>query len=221
MRPRVNILYAPGTNCQRETATAFRHAGADAAIVPLAELLTGTKRLQDADIVCFPGGFAFGDHTGAGNVAAWFLRVRLADQLAACRERPLMAICNGFQIAARAGLFGDISLTVNENGTFYDEASQRHIVTDSSSSPWLNNLLGASLCFPCAHGEGRFLYSGRGDWQPALFYPDAENPDGSIENIAGITSANGLALGIMDHPERAFRDPNVLRLFENAVLAVR
>src|SRR4051812_23164972 len=130
MTPTVHILYAPGTNCQRETADAFATAGARPVIVFLSDLLRGTTRLEDADIVCLPGGFSFGDHFGAGNITAWYLKTGLKDQLAALRALPVLCICNGFQVAARAGLFGPVSLAQNAHGTFHDEAAQRHIVTD-------------------------------------------------------------------------------------------
>jgi len=217
VKVRVNILYAPGTNCQHETAYAFRKVGAEPQILLLSDLLEGRARLQDADLVCLPGGFSFGDHTGAGNVTAWCLKTRLADQLEAVRAKPSICICNGFQIAARAGLFGDVSLVVNDSGTFRDEPQQPHLVADNDS-PWLSGLRGKTLRFPCAHGEGRLLFADRSGWRPALLYPQGENPDGSSESIAGITTEDGLVLGLMNHPERA-PDSEALELFANAVRA--
>ncbi len=220
MSVRVNILYAPGTNCQHETAHAFRRAGAEPRILLLSDLLEGRARLDDADLVCLPGGFSFGDHAGGGNVAAWCLKTRLADQLEAVRRKPTICICNGFQIGVRAGLFGDVSLVVNDSGTFRDEPRQAHRVAAENPSIWLAGLQGRTLRFPCAHGEGRLLFAERSGWLPALEYPPEENPDGSSEDIAGITTEDGLVLGLMNHPERT-ADPEVLELFANAVRAVR
>jgi len=217
---RVNILYTPGTNCQHETAHAFRRAGAEPQIMLLSDLLEGRTRLQDADLICLPGGFSFGDHAGAGNVAAWCLKTRLADQLEAAREKPMLCICNGFQIAVRAGAFGDVSLAVNESGTFFDEPQQAHQVVADNASLWLDGLQGKTLRFPCAHGEGRFLFASRTGWTPALVYPQGDNPDGSRESIAGVTTPDGLVLGLMNHPERA-ADSEASELFANAVRAVR
>lgn len=219
MSVRVNILYAPGTNCQHETARAFKRAGAKPQLVLLSDLLQGRARLQDADIVCLPGGFSFGDHAGAGNVAAWCLKTRLCDELAALCEMPMLCICNGFQIAVRAGIFGEVSLVVNESGTFLDEPNQAHTVVADNSSLWLKGLAGRTLRFPCAHGEGRFLFTSTVGWTPALVYPQGENPDGSLENLAGVTTPDGLVLGLMNHPERA-PDSDAVELFFNAVRAV-
>lgn len=217
----VNILYSPGTNCQHETAEAFRRVGAEPSIVMLADLLAGTTRLQDADIVCLPGGFAFGDHTGAGNVAAWYLRTELRDQLEAISTKPTMCICNGFQIAVRAGMFGAVSLAINECGTFHDEPLQAHRVAEDNGSFWLDGLRGETLRFPCAHGEGRFMFDDHHGWLPALVYPDDANPDGSSDGIAGVTTTDGLAIGLMNHPERGLRSPRVIELFANGVRFAR
>lgn len=221
MKPRVHILYTPGTNCQHETAQVFRRVGADPQILLLSDLLRGEVLLQDADVVCLPGGFSFGDHSGAGNVAAWCLKTRLADQLEAIRSKPTICICNGFQIAVRAGLFGEVSLAVNDAGTFRNEPEQAHTVVADNPSPWLEGLRGKTLRFPCAHGEGRFLFTDRTGWKPALVYPAGENPDGSTEDIAGVTTPDGLVLGLMNHPERSQGSDDVLELFANGVRTAR
>jgi phosphoribosylformylglycinamidine synthase subunit PurQ / glutaminase len=221
MSVRVSILYVPGTNCHRETAATFRRVGGDPHWVLLEDLLRGSARLSDADVVCLPGGFAFGDHIGAGNVAAAFLTRRLGEQLKRCREKPMICICNGFQIAVRTGLFGPVSLVVNANGTFHDEPRQRHLVVEDNDSFWLDGLRGATLEFPCAHGEGRFIYERREGWRPALLYPAGANPDGSSDGIAGVTNPDGNILGVMDHPERARDAPLVDELFANAIRAAR
>lgn len=221
MRPRVNILYVPGTNCHRETAQAFRRVGGEPRLVFLSDLLEGRARLSDADVVCLPGGFAFGDHIGAGKVAAAFLRMRLGDQLQESCAKPMICICNGFQVAVQAGLFGAVSLVVNESGTFLDEPRQRHLVATDNDSVWLDGLHGAELRFPCAHGEGRFLCESEDGWRRALSYPAGANPDGSYDDVAGVTTPDGLVLGIMDHPERSPDSPQVLDLFANAIRATR
>jgi phosphoribosylformylglycinamidine synthase len=222
MKPTVNVVYFPGTNCQRETMLAFERVGAKASLVFASDLLEGRARLDSADILCIPGGFSFGDHIMGGLVASVLLTHGVAEQLAACRQRLILGICNGFQIAMRAGLFGrGVTLTWNDCGAFQDIADQRHLVLEGHGTPWLQGLEGETLTFPCAHGEGKFIYTSRDGWREALRYPAGENPDGSMDGIAGITTPDGRVFGLMNHPERAqHRDAN-LQFFENGVKWVR
>lgn len=218
----VNIVYFPGTNCQRETARAFERVGAAPEITPLADILQERARLDSADILCLPGGFSFGDHVGGGNVAAHFMTHLLKDQLDACKQRPILCICNGFQIGVAAGLFGSqVALTVNRAGTFNHVTHQRHVVSEENASFWLNGLKGETLRFPCAHGEGRLMFRDQAGWRTALTYPADKNPDGSQDDIAGITSADGMAFGLMDHPERAIHREQNLEFFRNGVRFVK
>jgi phosphoribosylformylglycinamidine synthase len=222
MKPTVNVLYLPGTNCQAETLRAFEGVGAQPRLRFISDVLSGKERLDDADILCIPGGFSFGDHLGGGSVASLLLRTRLADQFAACRTRPMLGICNGFQIALRAGCFGDrVALKVNTSGTFRNVPHARHVVEETNESPWLAGLGGQTLAFPFAHGEGRFSYldGSESSWRPALRYAEGAELDGSQDGIAGVTSADGLAFGLMNHPERALDDDVRLAFFSNGVRA--
>ncbi|MCS7025280.1 MAG: phosphoribosylformylglycinamidine synthase subunit PurQ [Bryobacteraceae bacterium] len=222
MTPTVNVVYFPGTNCQRETLRAFERVGAKAHLIFASDLLQGRSRLDSADILCLPGGFSFGDHIMGGLVASVLLTHGLKDQLANCRQRLILGICNGFQIAIRAGLFGPhVTLTWNDCGTFQDIAEQPHVVARDHGTPWLRGLEGETLTFPCAHGEGKFIFTSRQGWRRVLSYPAGANPDGSMEDIAGIATADGQVFGLMNHPERALhRDAN-LQFFENGVNWVR
>jgi phosphoribosylformylglycinamidine synthase len=154
------------------------------------------------------------------------LRTRLAEQFRACADRPMIGICNGFQIILRAGRFGpNVSLKVNDSGTFENRPGQWHVLADDNTSPWLADLGGATLTFPCAHGECRFAYEPQAafepvGWKAALRYPAGENPDGSDADIAGITSVDGMALGLMNHPERSIDPDTQIAFFENGVKAV-
>lgn len=218
----VNVLYTPGTNSHKETIWAFERVGASARLLMLSDILAGDRRLDDADALCIPGGFSYGDHIAGGAIAGQILKVKLAEQLASARTKPILAICNGFQIAVWAGLFGDgVSLTVNSNGTFRDIVRQPHIVEEGTKSVWLQGMDGQTLRFPCAHGEGRFVYSDKSGWEVALRYPEGRNPDGSMDDIGGITSDDGLLFGLMDHPERLLDEPGNLDIFASGVASVR
>lgn len=201
---------------------AFARAGADPRLRFVDDLASGRARLDDADILCIPGGFSYGDHLGAGNVAALLLRTRLRAQLDACRKRPMLCICNGFQISVRAGCFGPgLTLAENACGTFRNIPEQTHTVDAASGCVWLAGLDGETLVFPCAHGEGRLVYTRTEGWRPALRYPPDENPDASMDDLAGIASTDGLVLGLMNHPERALHRSENLTIFENGIRAAR
>jgi phosphoribosylformylglycinamidine (FGAM) synthase-like amidotransferase family enzyme len=218
VKPVVNVLYLPGTNCHAETMRAFARVGGAPRLVFVSDLLSGAERLDDAPIVCIPGGFSYGDHAGAGTVAGLIFRTRLREQFDACRDRLMLCICNGFQIAVRAGCFGrHVSLTVNESGTFQNTPDQPHYVVPDHGSPWLRGLDGETLEFPCAHGEGRFLYTSTDGWRQVVTYPAETNPDGSTSNVAGVTTPDGRVMGIMNHPERAIDRAENLAIFENGV----
>lgn len=218
MKPRVNVLYFPGTNCQRETLRAFKAVGGEARQVFASDVLARRDRMDDGDILCIPGGFCFGDHVRAGLIAGALLSIELRDKFEACRTRPILCICNGFQIGLRSGLFGpDVTLTVNESGTFLNHPEQRHKIPADHSTPWLRGMEGTTLTFPCAHAEGRFIYTSRQGWSPALYYPPGENPDGSMDDIAGISSEDGLVFGLMNHPERAIWREENLEIFRNGL----
>ena len=221
-KPTAAVLYFPGTNSHLKTMVAFERAGAKAELLFLTDVLNGTKTLDSCDVLCIPGGFSFGDHLGAGALAGAYLREELQGQLSAASEKPLIAICNGFQIAMRSGVFGpDVTLDINESGTFHHAMYQRHIVDQTTNCVWLDGLSNDELRFPCAHGEGRFRFTSRDGWQPALRYPDDDNPDGSTDNIAGVTTPNNLVLGLMNHPERLLSDQRNQQIFRNGVRAAQ
>jgi phosphoribosylformylglycinamidine synthase I len=211
------IVTFPGSNGDYD---AYR-APIDALGEDAAYLWHKDHDLQGADVVVLPGGFSYGDYLRAGAIARFspIMREVIAH---ARRGGPVLCICNGFQIALRAGCFADgVTLGVNDSGTFHDKPDQVHIVAEDADSPWLTGLQGQELVFPCAHGEGRFVHSGPGQWRCALRYPPEANPDGSMDNIAGITDSTGRVLGLMDHPERAIHRSDNLAIFANGVDAAR
>ena len=218
MKPHASVLWFPGTNCHREMMRAFEVAGARTTLVLLNSLLEGKRRLTESDLIGIPGGFSFGDHFGAGRVAAYDLTQRLLDQLLELKSRrvPILGICNGFQILVAAGLLpGDGPVgTPTAVMDFNQTARFEHWYTTKvflhqparASCVWTDGLDGVLVRMPSAHGEGR-PYSSTplsrvigtyGSYEGNEEYPDS--PNGSA--IAGICDPSGAIAGFMPHPER-------------------
>lgn len=223
MKPKVLVFSGYGLNCEEETKFAFELAGAKADIVHINDLVENKKLLGKYKIMAFPGGFAYGDDTGAGNAYANKLRNNLWDELVNFIQRDTLTIgiCNGFQIVANLGLlpafenkYGkrQIALLANNSARY----TVRWVdLKSASSSPWLKGI--KTLSIPIAHGEGR-LYARqeiidelKRNKQIALIYVNGgicdhfgyeANPNGSELNIAGLTDPTGRVLGLMPHPER-------------------
>jgi phosphoribosylformylglycinamidine synthase subunit PurQ / glutaminase len=235
---RIAILYAPGTNCHEETAAAVERAGGEPALVHLRELIEGRSRLMDYQAAIIPGGFSFGDHLGAGRIFATMLVARLRDQLAEflAAERPMLGICNGFQVLTEAGILpgrqpGTRAMALVENQSSHFEDRRVRLLVTQEKSMWTEGLAGSILRMPSAHGEGRALVPGNDpaprvlfrftgiQGQPTMEYP--ANPSGSPGAVAGVTDQTGLVLGLMPHPERAslpaHDSQDGLKLFMNLV----
>ena len=205
-RPRVLILRAAGTNCDVETAHAFELAGASAEAVHVNRLIGSPGTLDGFDLMAIPGGFSYGDDIAAGRILAQRLTQRLAEPMRRFVEagRPILGICNGFQVLLRAGLLGieGGALTNNTTPRFVDEWVT--LRRGPAASVW-TRLLPDEHEVPIAHGEGRFVASPEVLRQVeadhlALSY--AENPNGSALDVAGLCDRTGLVLGLMPHPER-------------------
>ncbi|MFN9851809.1 MAG: phosphoribosylformylglycinamidine synthase subunit PurQ, partial [Planctomycetota bacterium] len=108
-KPRVLIVRAPGTNCDVETEYAFELAGAETQRLHVNQIIDHPRLAERFQILCFPGGFSYGDDIAAGRIAAVQWQTRLSDTLAQFRseDRLVLGICNGFQIMMRLGIFFD------------------------------------------------------------------------------------------------------------------
>jgi phosphoribosylformylglycinamidine synthase len=222
-KPRALVLSGYGLNCEEETALAFVRAGALADIVHINDLIARKRSLGDYRILAFPGGFAYGDDTGAGNAYANRLRNNLWGEVRKFVEEGnlVIGICNGFQILANLGLLPNFGNSYERKIALLHNDSARYTVrwvdlAFFGSSPWVKGL--GAMALPIAHGEGR-LYAEEGVLEEmnrkgmvAARYVKGEicetqglkhNPNGSLQDIAAITDESGRVFGIMPHPERA------------------
>ena len=224
-KPRVLVLTGYGINCDYEAEFGFNLAGGAAERVHINSLAAGEKKIADFQIVVFPGGFSFGDDIASGKILALKSAIKLGDELRTFIDKGglVIGICNGFQVLAKFGLLSDqpatkfeqrLTVTFNDSGRFEDRWIWLKRV--SKRCVWLHDVDGIYL--PIAHGEGKFfappeiISSLESNQQVAFRYvkPSLEpadgeyplNPNGSLNDIAGICDPTGKCLGMMPHPER-------------------
>ena len=232
---RVMILKAPGINCDEEMHKAFRLAGAETQEVLITSLIRDSSVIDSYDALGVPGGFCYGDDLGAGKILANQLRYKMYDRLHEFVDsgKPVIGVCNGFQILVKAGILPgitdsqDATLTFNDSGKFECRWIRVKNV-NRGSCLWSRNL--DTLELPVAHGEGKFVPRDRSvlkqlqDNNQIVFkYVDGQgsksgyphNPNGSVADIAGICNKKGNVLGMMPHPERylsSYNHPRWTRL---------
>ena len=176
-------------------------------------LIAEPSKLHQFDLLGLPGGFSYGDDIAAGRILANRLRHRLMDDLRqfVAAGKPVIGICNGFQVLIKTGLLPGLDGSTDQIATLADNALPRFVdrwidlkAQPQSKCIWTEGLDELSLCI--AHGEGRFVAPEavldrlEAGGQIALRY--ANNPNGSMRDIAGICDPSGLVFGLMPHPER-------------------
>lgn len=223
MKPKVCILRTDGTNCDEELFYAFEKFGAAPDYVHVNELRTKIKKLKNFQVLALPGGFAYGDDVTSGKILAVELISFLKDQLTEfiSKKGLILGICNGFQVLVRTGLLPsghlgkmETTLTLNESGHF--ECRWVNLKMEKSRCSFLpesDDILQLAV----NHGEGKFYADTKTisqiERQQLVFlryvdqsgrstqkYPD--NPNGSVNAIAGICNPSGRILGLMPHPEK-------------------
>jgi phosphoribosylformylglycinamidine synthase len=224
--PRALVLRSAGTNCDLETQCALTLAGFDAQRLHVFRLIEDPSALQGAQMLVIPGGFSYGDDVAAGKILANQMLHRLAGPLNefVAADKLMLGICNGFQVMIKAGLLPQgrvdplqahrtATLGWNDSGRFEDRWV--HLRCDGDRCVLLPP--GEVLAMPIAHGEGKFIPADDGilqhlrdAGQVVLRYVDAAghpgpypvNPNGSVDDIAGLCDPTGRLLGLMPHPER-------------------
>ena len=246
---KVLVIRAPGTNRDGEAVFAFEKAGAEVTLAHVNQLIRGECNMFNYQIFVIPGGFSYGDDIASGRVLANELKLKFGQDMPKFIDdgRLVLGICNGFQVLVKSGFLprvkqGEtprVTLTNNDSGKF----ECRWVYLDvNKNSPCVFTKGMESMYVPVAHGEGKFA----GDLQVisekniAVFYTDERgdrkapypfNPNGSVQNIAGICDDSGRVFGLMPHPEDhilgtqhpqwtrlgAKKDGDGLPVFRNAV----
>jgi phosphoribosylformylglycinamidine synthase I len=194
------VVTFPGSNCDRDLATAFESAGFAVARVWHKD----TDLPKDVDVVGVPGGFSFGDYLRCGAIAA---QSPIAGAIRAHADRGgyVLGICNGFQVLTEMGLLPG-ALMRNAGLKFVCKTVALRVATTDSAYT-AGYLPGQTVQIPIAHHDGNYTIDAeglsrlQGDDRIAFTYCD--NPNGSMADIAGVLSENRRVLGMMPHPERA------------------
>ncbi len=246
---KVLMLRGPGTNRDIDTRIAFLQCGAEVDNALVGEIVRGEKRLMDYHVLVIPGGFTYGDDISAGKIMANEIRLKLGDGINkfVAEGRLVLGICNGFQALVKTGILPGIkgkgaqpvTLTNNDSGKF--ECRWVYLKVNEKS-PCVFTKGMDMIYVPIAHGEGK-LVAEPGVAEKlniAVQYVDEKgktgagypyNPNGSINDIAGICDASGRIFGLMPHPEDFIRwtqhprwtretpreDLYGLQIFQNAV----
>lgn len=247
---KVCVLRIEGTNCEDEMAEAFRMVGATSEKVHLKQL-TGQapkelkRNLEDYDILALPGGFSAGDYVRAGAIFAARMRSALGPQIRKFveSEKPVLGVCNGFQILVELGLLPalDDVMSPQPTAALYTNDSARFecrptlLRNDNRGKCLFTSQVPKKkiLCIPSAHAEGKLLSNDKKfidkleeNDQIVFRYvgPEGEdpkypwNPNGSPSDIAGICNPAGNVLGMMPHPERVltrFTHPDWTRGYDS------
>lgn len=200
---RIGVITFPGSLDDRDALRAVRLAGAEPA-----RLWHGDHDLDGVDALVLPGGFSYGDYLRCGAIAS--LSPIMTEVIAAAgKGMPVLGICNGFQMLTEAHLLAG-GLIRNDHGRFI--CRDQHLRVENTDTPWTNGFTqGDDIVIPLKNGEGGFIASEaeldrlEGEGLVAFRYAGT-NPNGSLNNIAGLRNERGNVVGLMPHPEHAVEE---------------
>lgn len=200
MAPRIGVITFPGSLDDRDAARAVRLAGAEAV-----QLWHADHDLQNVDAIILPGGFSYGDYLRPGAIAA--ISPIMTEVIeAAGKGMPVLGICNGFQMLVEAHLLPG-GLIRNAHQQFIRR--DQRLVVENASTAWTNEFeTGQEITIPLKNGDGGYIANDEtlkrleGDGLIAFRYAGI-NPNGSLNDIAGLANERGNVVGLMPHPEHA------------------
>jgi phosphoribosylformylglycinamidine synthase len=194
-KPRVGVVVFPGSNDDRDALEALDALGADA--VPVWH---GDAELPELDGIVLPGGFSYGDYLRAGAIARFSPAMRAVGEFAATGGL-VLGICNGFQVLCEAGLLPG-ALRPNTSLSFV--CRDVTVIVERTDTPFTARCeRGQELVIPVKHGEGCYVPPPGPEGHVVLRYAAGDNPNGSIDDVAGVTNQRGNVMGLMPHPEHA------------------
>jgi phosphoribosylformylglycinamidine synthase subunit PurQ / glutaminase len=200
-RPRVGVVVFPGSNDDRDAALAVEALGGESVLV-----WHGDHELPDLGAIVLPGGFSYGDYLRCGAIARFSPAMRAVADFAA-EDGLVLGICNGFQVLCEAGLLPGV-LRPNESLAFI--CRDVAVEVERTDTPFTSRCSrGQELTIPIKHGEGCYfadaeLLAELADGnQVVLRYRSDDDPNGSVDRIAGVINAEGNVFGLMPHPEHA------------------
>ncbi len=222
MAVNVLLLTGFGINAEKELGWAFEIAGGKVDIIHIEDVIEDKSMLDSYQIIGFPGGFSFGDHMGSGRVFANLVKSNFIDEIKRFIEKDklIIGICNGFQIITKLGLVPDLDENFEQSVALVENDSAKYedrwvwLKKDNDKSPWLHGI--NRIYLPVRHGEGKLVTADqkvleriKSSGSVALRYcaPDGAepvypyNPNGAVDNIAGLINKKGNVFGLMPHPE--------------------
>ncbi|MHC4871426.1 MAG: phosphoribosylformylglycinamidine synthase I [Planctomycetota bacterium] len=222
------VIRTAGTNCDEETLFAFEQCGSSGELVHANNLIAGEHKLSDFQILAIPGGFTYGDDVASGKVFAVELVNALGEMIQGFVDNGglVIGICNGFQVLVKTGLLPDAKLTGSDDRRLTLTHNDSHKFEDrwvwlqaADNTKCVFVEPGEKVYFPAAHAEGKLVAKDEkvleeliANGQVVYRYVNEDgskpsypaDPNGSIDNIAGICDNTGRIFGLMPHPERHF-----------------